>query len=267
MIYCLENIKETMSNLENNNELVSIITPMYNSEKTVAETINSVLSQTYKNWEMIIVDDCSTDKSFEIVENIVKNHKNIVLLKTDHNSGTAVARNLAIEKAKGKYIAFLDSDDIWANNKLEVQVAYMKEHDWVFSYSNYLVEYSEGKTQLFNPKKSFTNYKQLLRRNDIGCLTAMYDAEKLGKVFMPLDALKREEYAAWLDIMRNGVVAHKINENLATYRVYNSSLTGKKGKLFKYHYRLYRKHEHFSVVKSCYLLLLFAINKLLFKYR
>ena len=240
---------------------------MYNSEKTIGDTINSVLSQTYTNWEMIIIDDCSSDKSYEIVKEFSSKDKRIVLLQTNVNSGTAVTRNVGIKYANGKYISFLDSDDLWKNNKLEVQVGFMKKNNCLFSYSNYLVEYPNGNIKSFRPKKNHTDYKHLLKKNDIGCLTAMYDAEKLSKIFMPLDAYKREEYAAWLDITRNGIIARKINEELAIYRSYAGSLTGKKGKLFKCHYNVYRKHEHFSSFKSLYYLVLFSINKKLFKYR
>src|SRR5690606_22928772 len=126
------------------NPLVSVITPSYNSESFIKQTIESVQSQTYQNWEMIIVDDCSTDKTIEIIHQKSKEDTRIHLIKLNENSGAAVARNTAIRNAKGKYIAFLDSDDFWLPNKLERQVQFMLEHDYAFSYTSYRIMNEDG---------------------------------------------------------------------------------------------------------------------------
>ncbi len=246
--------------------LVSIITPAFNCSKTIMETFHSIQNQTYDNWEWLIIEDHSSDSTYDLLKEIVKEDKRIVLLRTPKNSGTAVARNVGITNAKGQYIAFLDADDLWKPNKLQVQIQYMLKNKVLFSYSNYDVLTEGGKTRLFAPKKKFANYKTLLKRNDIGCLTVVYDAHEIGKVFMPLDAQKREDYAAWLDVTKKGIVAIKIDESLAIYRLGNSTLTSNKKRMIKYHYRVYRNHEKMSIIRSLFYLLVFSLNKRFSKY-
>ena len=247
-------------------ELVSIITPLYNAASTIRETIDSVINQTYNNWEMIIVDDCSKDNSAEIVEEYCKLDKRIVLVRSPSNGGTAVSRNIATEKARGRFIAFLDADDMWKPNKLELQIKFMTTNGYSFCYSNYDIKKENGDVALFRPKKEFLSYKNLLKRNDIGCLTVIYDCSKIGKVYMPLDAPKREEYAAWLDCTKKGVIPFKIDESLAVYRLGSSTLTSNKLNMIKYHYRVYRNHEKFGPIRSAYYVFLFSLNKYFGKY-
>lgn len=247
-------------------DLVSIITPAYKCEKTIENTYNSVKSQTFSDWEWIIVEDRSPDNSYLFIKKMIENDPRVILLQTEKNSGAAVARNVGIQNAKGKYIAFLDADDLWKKDKLEKQVSFMKKNDYAFSYTDYDVFYPSGETKEFKTKKDKENYKSLLKSNGIGCLTAMYDAEKLGKVLMPLDCEKREDHGMWLDITKNGTVAYKLCESLAIYRVDAGSVSSKKFQMAKYQYRLYRKHEKFGVVKSLWYLFLCTINKILLKY-
>ncbi|MCR4661087.1 MAG: glycosyltransferase family 2 protein [Clostridia bacterium] len=249
-----------------NDFLVSIVTPAYNCSKTILETFDSIKKQTYTNWEWIIIEDHSLDNTFELLSNLAKEDKRIVLLRTLENSGTAVARNMGIDNAKGRFVAFLDADDLWKPNKLEVQIKYMIENDVSFTYSNYDVLLPDGKIVSFAPKKGYADYKTLLKRNDIGCLTVVYDSTKIEKPYMPLDAQKREDYAAWLDVTKKGIKAIKINESLAIYRLGNATLTSNKKKMIKYHYRVYRHHEKFGVIKSLYYLFAFMMNKKFSKY-
>lgn len=246
--------------------LVSIITPAYNCIETIEETYNSIKKQTYSNWEWIVIEDHSSDGSFDFLVNLSKKDKRIVLLRTNKNSGTAVARNIGIDCSKGRFISFLDADDMWKPNKLEVQIDFMIKNNVPFTYSNYDVLLPSGKIKLFAPKRTSANYKSLLKRNDIGCLTVVYDSAKIDNAYMPLDSLKREDYAAWLDVTKKGVVAIKIDKSLATYRLGNASLTSNKKKMIKFHYRVYRYHEKFNAFKSFYYLIIFMLNKRFSKY-
>lgn len=236
------------------NNLVSIITPSYNSSQFIQETIDSVLSQAYVNWEMIIVDDVSTDNSIEIINQYIKNDSRIKLIQLENNSGAAVARNTAIENAKGKYIAFLDSDDIWKKDKLEKQIKFMQNYDSSFSYSAYDLINEEGKS-LNTIKDPLTNltYYELLKENQIGCLTAIYDQEKLGKIYMPL-IRKRQDFGLWLNILKKIDHADKIDESLAVYRIRKDSISSNKIDLIKYNYELFNTHQKLSKIKAFYYL-------------
>lgn len=232
------------------NDLVSIITPLYNAEKFVSETIESVLNQTYENWEMIIVDDCSRDSGPEIVREYQKKDKRIKLIQLEKNSGSAFARNKAIEESKGRYIAFLDSDDLWHPEKLEKQISFMKRNDYAFTFTKYQLMTEEGK--LLNrfievPKK--LNYRQALLLNQVGCSTAMYDIAKLGKVYLPI-IKKAEDYGLWLKILKMGYYGYGLNETLVYYRIRKNSLSANKLSLVKYHWKLYRDIEKLSVIEA-----------------
>lgn len=246
--------------------LVSVITPMFNCEHTINETYKSIVAQNYTNWEWIVIDDCSNDKCFDIVKEISKKDKRVKVFSTDRNSGAAIARNIGIENSKGRFICFLDGDDLWLPQKLYVQVNYMVKNQFALTYSNYYVLYDDEKERIFNPKKSFCTYKTLLKSCDIGCLTAMYDTEILGKVYMPTDCLKREDYGLWLDITKKGYKGYKINECLAKYRLSNDSVSHNKFRLIKYQYRVYKRHEKFNFFKSLFYVFICSFKKVFFKY-
>ena len=242
--------------------LVSIITPSYNSEKFVSKTIVSVLSQTYKNWEMIIVDDCSPDNSSQIIEKYCKNDSRIKLIKLEQNSGPAVARNRAIEEAKGRYIAFLDADDLWLAEKLEQQLAFMQKNNTAFTYSGYkLVSEEDDDLGVFIPRKELT-YEEILKTNDIGCLTAIYDAQKLGKIYMP-NILKRQDYGLWLKILKQIGHTSGIQEPLAVYRIRKNSVSSNKLKAAGYQWKIYREIEKLNFTKSIYYFMHYALKGIL----
>ncbi|MGI6714007.1 MAG: glycosyltransferase family 2 protein [Bacilli bacterium] len=245
---------------------VSIITPAYNCKETIKETYESIKAQTFPAWEWVICEDHSRDDSLDYIQKMIEGDDRVVLLRTKKNSGAAIARNVAIEKARGRYIAFLDSDDLWKEEKLEKQIKFMQENNYAFTYTNYDLRYENGQCKQYRPKKNQIDYKTLLRRNDIGCLTAIYDSQKLGKVFMPLDCEKREDHGAWLDITRNGVIAYKLDEFLAIYRMGGKSVSANKMKMVKFQYRLYRKHEKFGVIKSLWYVMLMSFHKVFRKY-
>lgn len=241
---------------------ISVITPSYNSVDFISSTINSVVAQTVTNWEMIVVDDCSSDNSVEVIQSFVDRDTRIKLIKLERNSGAAVARNKAIEVASGRFIAFLDSDDLWAPDKLEKQVKFMLDQDIAFSFSAYEKIDEEGLTFDVVSVPEKINYKQLLKTNVIGCLTAMYDVGKLGKVYMPVNT-KREDFATWLAILKKVDYAYGMPDVLAQYRVYASQSSAKKTKMAKENWRLYREIEQLSLFKSIYYFSNYAVRGVL----
>jgi glycosyltransferase involved in cell wall biosynthesis len=246
--------------------LVSIITPAFNCENTIKETYESIKNQSFYSWEWIIVEDHSNDNSFTIIKDIVKNDRRVIFFQTSKNSGAAIARNLGISNAKGRYVAFLDADDLWEKEKLTSQITFMEKNNYSFTFTNYDLLYSNGKIRKHRIKKDVVTYKQLLKTNYIGCLTVVYDASILGKIFMPLDCEKREDHGAWLDITRKGVNAYRLDEYLSIYRIGNESVSSNKAKMMKYQYRLYRKHEKFCAIKSLWFTFLCSVNKVFKKY-
>ncbi len=224
------------------NELVSIITPSYNTAGFIEETVKSVLSQTYTDWEMLIVDDCSTDNTDEVVAPYLSDPR-IRYLKNEKNSGAAVSRNYALREAKGKWIAFLDSDDLWTPDKLTKQIEFMKENGYAFSYTNYI---EIGEDSVPNGK-SVTGPKKITKHGMYnycwpGCLTVMYDAETVGLIQIE-DIKKNNDYAMWLKACKKAT-CHLLNETLASYRKRGGSISNHGYRaLIKWHYRLYRKAE------------------------
>ena len=231
---------------------------MFNSEAYISETINSVIDQTYKNWELLLIDDGSTDKTLQIVNQFVSQYPNIKLLKNDTNLGAAIARNKGIEAAKGKYIAFLDADDVWKPQKLQVQIAFMETQDCDVSFSSYqqIDETGKALNKIIKALPELT-YKKLLKSNYIGNLTGMYNAEVLGEIKAP-NLRKRQDWALWLQaIKKSGKPAKGIQESLAYYRVRKDAMSSNKINLLKYNYWVYRKGLGFSVLKSLFYMLLF----------
>lgn len=246
------------------NELVSIITPTYNAEKFIKYTIESVLCQDYENWELIIIDDCSKDTSREIVEEYMKLDKRIKMIALTKNSGVANARNNGINNAKGRYIAFLDSDDLWYANKLSIQISFMKREKCAFSYTGYEWINEDGaKLGKLIEVPTKINYNKLLRGNLIGCLTVIIDKEKIKNIEMPL--IRHEDYAAWLNILKTGVEAYGINENLALYRRTLNSLSSNKIKTIFWTWNIFRNSQDIRILKSIIHMIQFIFTKM-FKY-
>lgn len=242
---------------------VTIITPIFNAEEFLCDSVNSVLAQTHRNWELILVDDCSFDSSFEIAENFCRADSRIRCCRLEHNSGAAVARNVGIELAQGRYIAFLDSDDMWMRDKLEKQIDFMRSFGYAFTYTWYecITEHAELTGRILRPAAK-VSYKELLKSNRIGCLTAVYDTERLGKCYMPL-IRKRQDYGLWLKILRREKEAHCLQEPLALYRIRKTSISSNKIEMLKYHWDLYRHEEKLSVVSAAYYLCWHVINRVM----
>lgn len=255
---------EIISEYKDWNTLVSIIIPCYNSSKFISQTIESVLNQTHQNWEMIIVDDCSTDNSIQIITEYIKNDERIKLIKLEKNSGPAIARNKATEEAKGRYIAFLDSDDVWLPKKLEVQLKFMAENNILVCYSSYsLINEAGNEIGLFITEERAT-YDKLLRTNFIGNLTAIYDAENIGKQYT--DNVRRQDYALWLKILKLTDQAGGILDPLAKYRIHNKSVSSNKIKAASWQWNIYRNVEKITLIKSMYYFMHYAYYGF-FKYR
>lgn len=229
---------------------VSIITPAFNCAETISETYASILKQSFYDWEWVVVEDHSTDNTYDIICDLVKDDERVVVLRTSKNSGAATARNHGISFAHGKYIAFLDADDLWMPEKLEEQISFMASTGIPFSFTDYEALAETGKKWNRISKKDVVTYKNLLHKCYIGCLTVMYDSEAIGKRYMPLDCEKREDHGAWLDITKDGIDAVKLPKILATYKVNSHSVSSNKFRMIKYQYRLFRRHEKFSPFMS-----------------
>ena len=242
--------------------LVSIITPVYNAEKFLLETLETVLAQTYKNWEWFLVDDCSTDNSAEIIKKIAKEDKRIKYVKLDENSGAAVARNKGLELSKGRFIAFLDADDLWRPNKTEFQVNYMIKNNYGFTCCDY-DKCEEDGTSLNKiirlPEK--INYNQLLGNTIIQTVGVMVDLDLIDKklVQMPL-MRKRQDSATWAQILKAGNLCYRVPQVLATYRVVKGSLSSNKLALIKHNWHWWRDIEHLGILKSCLCTISWAFN-------
>lgn len=245
--------------------LVSIITPLFNAEAFILKTIGSVQDQTYQNWEMIIVDDCSTDNGATLVKEKAKNDKRIKIVCNDSNLGSGESRNKGIELAKGKYISFLDADDQWLPFKLERQITFMEKANKNFTFAYYRLVNDKG--EVIGSRDRFpskVSYKDTLKSNKIGCLTAVYNANALGKVYMEI-IRKRQDYTLWLKLLRKTDYAYCIPEILAEYTVRKNSISSNKFKLFKYNWKVLREIEHLSVLKSAYYLSFHLIYKIMNK--
>lgn len=231
----------------------------YNSEKYIAESIQSVFNQSFSDWELIVSDDASTDKTCEIVENFQEKDSRILLLKSDKNQGAAVTRNRAIEKAQGRYIAFLDSDDLWHPEKLARQVAFMEKNHVAFSfhaYSMYSEDWSQKLIDFQVPEK--VSYRELLYSNVISMCAAVYDQKLLGaKIYMPL-ILKRQDYGLFLNILKKIECAYSLPDDLLKVRIHSQSLSANKWKAAQYQWKLYREVEKFNLFKTLYYFFFYA---------
>jgi teichuronic acid biosynthesis glycosyltransferase TuaG len=239
---------------------VTIITPIYNGARYIEQTILSVIRQTYPDWEMIIVDDCSTDHPEAVISRYVEQDNRIRLVRLDNHSGAAGARNVAIDQAAGDYIAFLDGDDVWKPEKLERQVSFMADQDLAFSFTSYEIMAQDGKLTgkvVHAPK--IMDYKHYLRNTVIGCLTVMINRQKTGKFRMPL-VRSSHDMALWLELMKRGFKAYGMDEVLASYRLASSSNSANKFKAARDVWHVYRDIEKLSFFYSIYNLTGYAFH-------
>lgn len=230
--------------------LVSVIMPCYNMEKFIAHSIQSVRNQSFTDWELLIVDDASTDKTVEVVLPYCKQDDRVNLIAKTEHSGIADSRNEALAIARGRYLAFLDADDIWHPDKLEKQLAFMQENEAAFSYSAYDLIDEEGQAlQKTIATIGNLNYEDYLRNTIIGCSTVMVDKEKVGEVQVP-HFRTSEDTATWLNLLRKGFVAHAIDDALVSYRIRRKSASSNKFKASHDLWSVYRKQEKLSFFKA-----------------
>lgn len=241
--------------------IVSVITPAYNAEKYIAETIKSVQGQSFGQWELIVVDDASSDATVQIVQKFVEQDERIKLFANPENIGQGLTRNKAIEIAQGRYIAFLDSDDVWAPSKLEKQVSALQLTGAAMSHTSYdFIDGSGNQIKgVLEVSPNPIDYNHLLQRTEIGCLTAIYDTELVGKRYMP-DLPRSQDYALWLDILYDSNVSVPIQEVLAHYRVHGENISKNKWVKVPYHWKVIRSQKNMTLPKSVYLTGIWAIR-------
>lgn len=248
-----------MTELPTKKPLVSVVMPAYNAASTIIDSIKSVQQQSYANWELLVVDDCSMDNTVVVVRALSVKDSRIKLIVLDANSGRpAHPRNVGIKEAAGELIAFLDADDEWTSAKLEKQVYFMSSLSAAFSCSSYdVISCSGALVGGFEPPP-ICSYDDLLVNNSIGCLTAMYDVRILGKRYFPLCG--HEDYALWLKILREGYLVYGLKESLAFYRLTPGSASSNKLKVMKFFWNIYKNQEKFSSVKAMFLCVRYAWN-------
>lgn len=231
--------------------LVSIITPCFNSEKYISQAVQSVISQTHENWELLLVDDCSSDETFSIISNYASHDKRVKAFKLDKNSGAGVARNFAIQEAQGNYIAFLDADDLWKPEKLEKQLSFMQTQKIPFTFSFYETIDEAGNLRnetITTPSK--ITYQQLYFCNWIGNLTGIYSVDFFDKI--PISSIKkRQDWMMWLQIVKQIKTAIPVPESLAYYRVREDSISASKWKLIAFNFKVYRDFHKRNFFMAC----------------
>ena len=242
------------------NDMVSIITPMYNSSKFIKWTVQSVLSQVYKNWEMIIIDDCSTDDCVDIVKSYESLDSRIKLLLNDTNRGAALSRNIGMEKANGRYIAFLDSDDLWLPTKLIDQLKFMEQNKVAFSFCSYeIIDECGNHIKDMIIKNDKPSYYDLIKSNYIGCLTVILDLKLMNEETPYMPNIKtRHDHGLWLLLINQGIKVLGYNKILAKYRNRSGSISYSKVKSAYYQWKLYRDIEKIDIFHSIYYMICWA---------
>jgi teichuronic acid biosynthesis glycosyltransferase TuaG len=230
-------------------DLVSIIVPVYNAEKTVVNCIRSILSQSYKNIELLVIDDASTDSSWQVLEGIEGSSK-LKKRRLDRNQGVAVARNIGIKMSRGRYLAFCDSDDYWHKDKIEKQLLHMRITKTAVSFTSYWIVDSFGQTIGVRVAPKSVDYQNLLLTNGIGCSTALIDSNQTGVIEFP-NYRKRQDWMLWLSLSKSiKKEFHSVQEPLAYYRKSSNSLSSNKTSLIKYNFQVYREFLGFSWIWS-----------------
>jgi len=244
----------------NDNTLVSVIMPMHNAERYIREAVESVLAQTYEKWELLIIDDASTDSSVDIANEYVSADPRIHLL---HNPEPiqmpSAPRNVGVHAARGRYIAFLDSDDVWFPQKLEQQLPLFHDNRTAIVYSNYeKIDDKSIRSNRIVSSPSSATYNTLLLGNIIGNLTGIYDTHKVGKAL--IQNIHHEDYGMWLSILKQGYIARNTETTLAAYRETSRSVSSNKLRVTSWQWNIYRNVEHLSLLRSAYYFMFYAIK-------
>ncbi|MCW2117958.1 glycosyltransferase family 2 protein [Flavobacterium sp. 7A] len=247
------------------NSLVSILIPTFNSEKFIADALLSVQNQTFQNWEIIIVDDASTDQTVALISKIAQSDARIKWFQLSKNSGTGVARNTALIHATGRYIAFLDADDLWKPYKLQKQLNFMQTNAIPFTFSAYDCMNEEG--DLLNlsvvPPQNLS-YRQLFFCNYVGNLTGIYDTDFFGKIEI-LSKRKRQDWMHWLTLLKKIKMAKAVPESLAIYRVRANSISASKIDLVKHNFAVYKQYHRYNWIMALSCMMIFLVTQLMIK--
>lgn len=228
----------------------------------ICEAYKSIQSQLWEDWEWIVTDDMSNDGTYELLLEITRKDDRVKVLRNLDNFGAAVSRNNSIKHASGRFIAFLDADDLWQPEKLSTQIEFMLKNNVVLSYSDYTFVNEQGELiDKIRHTPEELDYNKLLNVNIIGCLTAVYDSEAIGKVYMPL-IRKRQDYGLWLNILKIVPKAYRCPGVLAIYRIRENSVSSNKFKLLSYNFELFYKHQNLSAIKSLFYTSKNVYNKL-----
>lgn len=243
--------------------MISIVVPVYNAAPFIENTIQMVLQQTYKDYELIMVDDCSKDQSVSVIESLLEklNDARLRLIKKEHNEGAAAARNTGVDAAKGRYIAFLDADDVWLPTRLETGLRFMEEKKAGFIFSAYEFgdENAKGTGRIVHVPEKLT-YKKALSRTVIFTTTTLFDTELIPKELIHMPLVASEDTATWWQILRNGYTAYGLDQVLAVYRRPAKSLSSNKFLAMKRIFHLYRKQEKLGLLSSCYYFCFWALR-------
>ncbi len=244
-------------------ELISVIVPVYNAERFIEETIACVAAQTCSRWELLLVDDASTDGTTAIIEKYIGDtgDQRIRLIRQPENLGAARARNRGLQEAAGRYIAYLDADDLWAPEKLEHELAFMAERNAAFAFTGYefVDENGRGTGKVVRVPESLT-YRQALKNTTIFTTTVMFDTEKISRELLEMPVMKSEDTALWWKILRNGYTAWGLDENLAKYRRAGRTLSSNKLEALRRIWNLYRQAEGLSVLSSAWNFCFWAVR-------
>ena len=243
--------------------MISIVTPVYNAAAFIRQTIEMVQAQTYTDWELILVDDCSKDNSCAIIEEYLKEKPDgrIRLMKQEKNEGAALSRNFGIKEAKGRYIAFLDADDIWMKDKLQKELVFLQEKGAGFAFTSYEFgdENAKGTGKIVHAPETLT-YRKALSRTVIFTTTVLLDTHVIEKELMHMPLVKSEDTALWWKLLKAGHTAYGLDEVLAIYRRPAKSLSSNKFEAIKRIWYLYRKQEGLSLVESAYYFVFWALR-------
>ncbi|MBR4084704.1 MAG: glycosyltransferase family 2 protein [Lachnospiraceae bacterium] len=247
-------------------ELVSIIVPVYHAQKYIKETIDSVCAQTYDAWELLLVVDGEQDPTIPVIKEVIENEEEsrIRLIIQEQNKGAALARNRGVQESAGRYIAYLDADDLWESDKLEKELDFMrrKEAEFVFTGYEFGDENAVGTGKVVRVPEKLT-YRQALKNTTIFTSTVMFDTERISKDILEMPNMKSEDTALWWKVLRNGYAAYGLDENLVTYRRPAKSLSSNKLSAIRRIWDLYRKAEKLSIPYSCYNFCFWAIKAVL----
>lgn len=244
-------------------ELISIIVPVYNVEKYIAETIDSVLAQTYPHWELLLVEDCSSDGTVNTIVCYLekKSDSRIRLIRQPSNQGAARARNRGLEEARGRYIAYLDADDLWMPDKLGKELAFLREKSAAFVFTGYEFADEEGVgTGKIVRVPETLSYRQALSNTTIFTTTVMFDTDKIPRELLKMPEIKSEDTALWFKVLREGYLAYGLDENLVKYRRAGRTLSSNKLEAVRRIWNLYRKTEGLSVVRSAWHFCFWAVR-------